>query len=119
MVFHMKGQIPYDEMSYGEILQDGLFLKKGDIIAFLDSVEYDRWCHSNNRKILKWLSVDEIKKRFGNDFVVLMSNDARCDRHVMRRYDAERLVDYYSCDYSDNRITFYNSVYQISPTNFY
>lgn len=118
-MFHMKEQIPYDEMSYAEVLQDGLFLKKGDVIAFLDSIEYTRWFHSSDKKILKQLSIDEVKKRFGSDFVVLISNDARCDRHVMRRYDAEKLVDYYSCDYSDNRITFYNGVYWIGFTNFY
>lgn len=118
-MFHMKGQIPYSEMSYGEVLHDGLFLKKGDVIAFLDSVEYDKWCNSSGKKILKWLSFDEIKKRFGSDFVVLMSNDASCDRHVMRRFDAERFVDYYTCEYADNHVDFYRSVYQVKPTNFY
>lgn len=117
-MYLMQGQIPYSEMSFGEILQDGLFLKKGDIIAFLDSVEYDKWFKSGNGKILKWINFEEVQKRYGRDFVVLMSNDARCDRHVMRRFDAEKFVNYYSNDYG-NKVTFYKSVYQVRPTNFY
>lgn len=118
-MFHMKGQIPNDEMIYGEILRDGLFVKKGDVMAFLDAMEYDRWFNSGDGKVIRRLVFDEVQKRFGHDFVVLMSNDARLDRHVMRRFNAERFVDYYSSDFADNHVDFYRSVYQIKPTNFY
>lgn len=111
-------KIPNDKMTFAEVLQDGLFVKKGDVIAFLDPFEYDKWCQSSNKKVLQRLTVNEVQKRFGKDFIVLMSNDARCDRHVMSRFEAEKFVAYFSSE-TDNRADFFRNVYQIKPTNFY
>lgn len=117
-MFNEGKKIPNDKMIYGVILRDGLFVKKGDVMAFLDAAEYDRWFNSSDGKAIRWLAADEVKKRFGSDFVVMMSDDGRCDRHVMRRHDAERFVDFYNSE-AENHVDFFRSVYQAKSTNFY
>ena len=47
------------------------------------------------------MTVGAVRERFGADFVILMSDDGRYDRHVMRRFAATRVVYKRGCHYVD------------------
>lgn len=104
-----QGKIPNTDMTFGEVLEDSEYLRAGDVIAYTAD---DAWAaFVPVRKV----TVGAVRERFGADFVILMSDDGRYDRHVMRRFAATRVAYKRGCHY----VNFFKSVYQPLPTNFY
>lgn len=130
-----QGKIAFKDLLYAEILRDGLFVKKGDIIAFIDAEEFGRWARSaadaSREPSLRELSYEDVQKRLGADFVVTMSDSGTYDRHAMRFSDAAKLtfdnrsamddVGMFDMDVFGGAAyaLFFRHVYQLLPSNFY
>lgn len=130
-----QGKIPFKELLYAEVQRDGLFVKAGDILAFIDAEEFGRWARSaadaSRGPSLRELSYEDVQKKLGEDFVVVMSDSGAYDRHAMRFSDAAAMT-FDNRQYLDDvgmfdldvfggawYVTFYRHVYELNPSNFY
>lgn len=130
-----QGKIPIKDLIYAEVQRDGLFVKRGDVLAFIDAEEFGRWARSaadaSREPSLRELSYEDVQKRLGADFVVVMSDSGAYDRHAMRFSDAARLtfdnrsamddVGMFDMDVFGGAwyVLFYRHVYELKPSNFY
>lgn len=75
-----QGKIPFKDLIYVEAQKDGLFVRRGDVLAFIDAEEAGRWFRSgadaSREPVLRELSYEEVQKQLGADFVVTMSDSA-------------------------------------------
>ena len=130
-----QGKIPFKNLIYAEAQKDGLFVRRGDVLAFIDAEESGRWFRSgadaSREPVLRELSYEEVQKQLGADFVVTMSDSAVYDRHAMRFSDAAKLT-FDNRPYIDDvgafdmdvfggaaYVLFFRHVYQMLPSNFY
>lgn len=130
-----QGKIPFKDLIYAEVQRDGLFVKKGDVLAFIDAEDAGRWFRSSadasREPALRELTYEDVQTKLGVDFVVTMSDSAVYDRHAMRFSDAAKLtfdnrpyiddVGIFDMDVFSGAayVLFYRHVYQVLPTNFY